>query len=83
MSQRVRSFALEPGRILARKYEVMERLGGGWEGEVYKVCELGTRIERAAKFFIHNAIHATERSASTPVNITNSGTARSSFNITH
>lgn len=51
MSQRVRSFALEPGRILARKYEVMERLGGGWEGEVYKVCELGTRIERAAKFF--------------------------------
>lgn len=51
MAYRLRTFDLEPGLILARKYQVMERLGGGWEGEVYKVCELGTRIERAAKFF--------------------------------
>lgn len=51
MGYRLQSFGLEPGFILARKYEVVERLGAGWEGEVYKVCELGTRIERAAKFF--------------------------------
>ncbi len=45
------SFNLEPGRILARKYEVISRLGSGWEGEVYNIRELGTNIERAAKLF--------------------------------
>ena len=47
----IKSFDLAPGRILARKYEVVSRLGGGWEGEVYKVRELSTGIERAAKAF--------------------------------
>ncbi|MFQ5758027.1 MAG: protein kinase [Acidiferrobacterales bacterium] len=45
------SFGLYPGRILARKYEVLSLLGAGWEGEVYKIREIATRIERAAKFF--------------------------------
>jgi tRNA A-37 threonylcarbamoyl transferase component Bud32 len=48
---KVESFDLEPGRILARKYEVVSRLGSGWEGEVYKIRELGSGIERAAKLF--------------------------------
>ncbi len=45
------SFDFEPGRVLSRKYKIIERLGVGWEGEVYKLEELETGIERAAKFF--------------------------------
>lgn len=45
------SFNLQPGRILAKKYEVIGKLGEGWESEVYLVRELITGIERAAKFF--------------------------------
>lgn len=45
------SFALVPGRRLARKYVVGELLGRGWEGEVYHVTEIATGIERAAKCF--------------------------------
>ncbi len=44
-------FNLAPGRLLANKYEVIELLGGGWEGEVYLVREQATGIERAAKLF--------------------------------
>ena len=47
----VESFELKPGRKIARKYEVVEQLGKGWEGEVYKIVELSTGIERAAKLF--------------------------------
>lgn len=47
----IESFNLEPGRIIARKYQVVSRLGSGWEGEVYKIRELSTNIERAAKLF--------------------------------
>lgn len=47
----VEKFDFHPGRVLARKYEVISRLGAGWEGEVYLVNELATDIERAAKFF--------------------------------
>jgi len=50
-STRIENFDLEPGRVIARKYEVTERLGGGWEGEVYKIVERTTGIERAAKLF--------------------------------
>lgn len=50
-SMKIRAFDLQPGRILARKYEVVRRLGSGWEGEVYKIQERGTDIERAAKLF--------------------------------
>lgn len=45
------TFNLSPGRTLAGKYQVVSRLGAGWEGEVYKILELSTGIERAAKFF--------------------------------
>lgn len=45
------SFDLRTGRILANKYQVIQNLGAGWEGEVYLVRELVTGIERAAKFF--------------------------------
>ncbi len=47
----VDSFDLSPGRVIARKYEVISRLGSGWEGEVYKIREKNTGIERAAKLF--------------------------------
>ena len=49
--RRIDSFDFLPGRKLARKYEVVSRLGAGWEGEVFKVREVSTGIERAAKFF--------------------------------
>lgn len=45
------SFNLKCGRILARKYAVVDLLGSGWEGEVYLVREVSTGIERTAKFF--------------------------------
>jgi serine/threonine protein kinase len=44
-------FEFFPGRKLGNKYEVIRKLGQGWEGEVYLVKELLTGIERAAKFF--------------------------------
>ncbi len=45
------SFDFLPGRVIARKYEIIGLLGAGWEGEVYKIVEISTGIERAAKFF--------------------------------
>ena len=45
------AFGLQPGRVIAGKYEVVNMLGRGWEGEVYKIRELRTGIERAAKLF--------------------------------
>lgn len=44
-------FDFQSGRRLANKYEVQELLGKGWEGEVYRVREIATGIDRAAKFF--------------------------------
>ncbi len=44
-------YELPPGRSLGSRYEVVEFLGCGWEGEVYKVVEVRTGIERAAKIF--------------------------------
>jgi len=44
-------YELPPGRSLGSRYEVVEFLGCGWEGEVYKVVEVRTGIERAAKLF--------------------------------
>lgn len=47
----ISEFNLRPGRILARKYVVVELLGAGWEGEVYLIKETATGIERTAKIF--------------------------------
>ena len=47
---RIEAFNFERGRIIARRYEVVGRLGSGWESEVYLVRERSTGIERAAKF---------------------------------
>ena len=48
---RISSFDLRAGDHLSDKYEVVSRLGSGWEGEVYLVRETGTRIERTVKIF--------------------------------
>lgn len=48
---RIDEFNFRPGRVLAGKYEVISLLGAGWEGEVYRIRERATGIERTAKFF--------------------------------
>jgi serine/threonine protein kinase len=45
------SFNFPAGRVIGGKYEVLSLLGSGWEGEVYRVCERTTGVERAAKVF--------------------------------
>jgi serine/threonine protein kinase len=47
----IKEFNLAEGRSIARKYEVISKLGSGWEGEVYRIRETNTGIERAAKLF--------------------------------
>lgn len=37
--------------MLLGKYRVVRKLGGGWEGEVFRVKEVMTGVDRAAKFF--------------------------------
>ena len=48
---RIDAFDFQPGRGLAGKYVFESFIGGGWEGEVYKVVERRTGISRAAKVF--------------------------------
>lgn len=56
MKQEINSFDFPQGKIIGGKYEIIEKLGGGLEGEVYKIQESATGIIRAAKFFLpsHN-----------------------------
>ena len=51
MSRSSQDFNLQPGRIILGKYEVICLLGKGWQGEVYRVREIQTDINRAAKLF--------------------------------
>lgn len=45
------AFDFLPGRVLARKYEVVNRLRAGTLGEFYRLSEKATGIERTGKFF--------------------------------
>lgn len=47
-------YDLKQGMTLGRNYFVVEFLGSGWEGEVYKVVERVSGIQRAAKIFYKN-----------------------------
>jgi serine/threonine protein kinase len=49
---KITKFDFKEGHIISDKYLIGEKLGGGWEGEVYKIEEVSTGIERAAKFFL-------------------------------
>lgn len=48
---KITGFDLAPGERIGDKYLVEAFLGGGLQGEVYRVTELGTRVRRAAKLF--------------------------------
>lgn len=48
---RIDRFRLKPGATIADKYQIIELLGAGWEGEVYLVNEMRTGIARTAKLF--------------------------------
>ena len=50
-NNRITSFKFKEGDVLVGKYKVLQKVGSGWEAEVYLVREMGTGIERAAKFF--------------------------------
>jgi serine/threonine protein kinase len=44
-------FDFPAGKVIGGKYTVQNKLGGGTEGEVYRVIERGTDIHRAVKVF--------------------------------
>jgi hypothetical protein len=50
-SRHITSFNLKEGRRIGNSYVVEHRLGGGSEGEVYRIREKRTGILRAAKLF--------------------------------
>ncbi|NIR15089.1 MAG: serine/threonine protein kinase, partial [Desulfobacterales bacterium] len=49
--RKIESFDLKPGTLIGHKFKILSKIGEGWEGEVYKIVEVRTGIERAAKFF--------------------------------
>lgn len=49
--QKKNTFGLSPGGGLTWKYEILERVGAGSEGEVYKIREKATGLTRAAKLY--------------------------------
>jgi tRNA A-37 threonylcarbamoyl transferase component Bud32 len=54
MAQKIDAYSFEPGRQLGNKYVVLGLLGEGYEGVVYRIREISTGIDRAAKFFFPN-----------------------------
>lgn len=69
-AKRLSSFDLTPGQVLGNKYIVEDFLGGGLQGEVYKVVERRTKIPRAAKLFYprHNQRDRAARSYARKLN---------------
>jgi hypothetical protein len=53
--KKITTFGLTEGRRIGNGYEVEQRLGGGAEGEVYRVRERRTGILRAAKVYFPHA----------------------------
>ena len=51
MLEKIDSFGFPEGETIGWKYEVLSRLGSGWEAEVYLLREIETGIERAGEFF--------------------------------
>jgi tRNA A-37 threonylcarbamoyl transferase component Bud32 len=49
---KIHAFDFKPGFVINGVYEIVHKLGMGWEGEVYLVREIKTKIERTAKFFL-------------------------------
>ncbi|MCO4794948.1 MAG: protein kinase family protein [Bacteriovoracaceae bacterium] len=45
------SFYLDEGDIISNRFTVLDKLGSGWEGEVYRVEEMLTKQERAIKLY--------------------------------
>lgn len=50
-SRQLSQLGLRPGLTLGRNYYVVDFLGSGWEGEVFKVEERRSGVLRAAKIF--------------------------------
>lgn len=51
MARSFATFDFEEGRALGGRYTIAEKMGQGWEGEVYRIEERGTGISRVAKFY--------------------------------
>ncbi len=49
--EKIESFNLDIGRKISNRYTITDFLGGGYEGEVYKVIESHTNKVRAVKLF--------------------------------
>ena len=50
-TKKIESFNFKEGLLIQNKFKVGKKLGGGYESEVYRVRELLTGVEHAAKFF--------------------------------
>lgn len=61
MATAKRTFGLSPGDSLTWKYEVIERIGAGSEGEVYKIREAQTGLTRAAKLYFQSKKNTSKR----------------------
>ena len=51
MTSKIDKFSFRSQQQICGKYIIKDKLGEGWEGEVYRIEEIETGIERAAKLF--------------------------------
>lgn len=51
MTSKIKQFNFHLNQTICGKYIIKEKLGAGWEGEVYRVKEIETGIDRAVKLF--------------------------------